>query len=346
VLLLAVGLLAVVGAGCDPTSPYAAKVNGNTISQSDLNNELTAIRDDPAYLNALQTQIQVTGAGQHSFNSTFVANVLNGQIVFQLVHQEVTRLGIKISGQDLAQARADLASTLGGAGVVSALRRSYQDSLVFHRAESTALAASVGHVDLSPSAIAQYYTTHQQSFVEQCVSHILVADQATAGALRDQIVAGASFADVARSQSLDKATGANGGVLGCGPTGRFTSVPAFEQAVNAQPTGQVSQPVQIQYNTQSGATQTGWDLILVTSRPLLPVEQATPQIRASLLSGAQSAYTEAVQRAASRAHITVNPRYGTYDPQSGQIVAPAAPPQSTLNFVPTTTTTTPSPFGP
>jgi hypothetical protein len=321
-------------------------VNGTTISQADLNNELTAIRDDPAYLNALQSQVQVTGAGQQSFNSTFVANVLSGQVVFQLVHQEITRLGIKISGQDLTDARADLASSLGGAGVVGALRRSYQNSLIFHRAEATALAARVGNVDISPSAIGQYYATHQQSFVVQCVSHILLANEADAAAVRAQIAAGASFADAARSQSLDKMTGANGGDLGCGPTGRFTSVPAFEQAVNAQPTGQVSQPVQIQFNTQSGTQQTGWDLILVTSRPLLPVEQVAPQIRATLLSGAQSAYTDAVQRAASRAHITVNPRYGTYDTHNGQIVAPAAPPQSTLNFVPTTTTTTPSPFGP
>ena len=32
VLVLAVGVLALAGAGCNPTSPYAARVNGGTIS--------------------------------------------------------------------------------------------------------------------------------------------------------------------------------------------------------------------------------------------------------------------------------------------------------------------------
>ena len=96
VLVLAVGVLALAGAGCNPTSPYAARVNGGTISQGDLNNELTAIRSDPAYLNQIQSQSQVIGAGQDSFDSSFVAQVLNRQIVFELVHQEAARRGIGV----------------------------------------------------------------------------------------------------------------------------------------------------------------------------------------------------------------------------------------------------------
>ncbi len=324
-LVLAVGVLALAGAGCNATAPYAAKVNGATISQGDLNSELTAIRSDPAYLNQIQSQSQVTGAGKDSFDSSFVAQVLNRQIVFQLVHQEAVRRGITISGQDVNLARADTASALGGTSVLDGLPVSYQNNLIRHSAEVTALEARLAHVDIGPKAVAAYYATHQQSFVQQCVSHILVATQADAAALRAQIVAGASFADVARSQSQDQASATNGGQLGCGPTGRF--VTGFEQAVDAQPTGQLSQPVQ---------TQFGWHLIEVTSRQPLSLTQAQPQIRAALLANAQTALTSTLQRAESRASVTVNPRYGTYETRGNQtgIVPPSAPPSSTLNFVP------------
>lgn len=325
VLVLAVGVLALAGAGCNTTAPYAATVNGATISQGDINSELVAIRSDPAYLNQIQSQSQVTGAGQDSFDSSFVAQVLNRQIVFQLVHQEVVRRGITVSGQDLNLSRGDTASALGGANVLSGLPASYQNTLIRHSAEVTALEAQLAHVDIRPAAMAQYYATHQQSFVQQCVSHILVSTQADAAALRAQIVAGASFAQVAQSQSQDQASAANGGQLGCGPTGRF--VTGFEQAVDALPTGQLSQPTQ---------TQFGWHLIEVTSRQPLSPAQAQPQIRAALLANAQTALTSTLQRDESRASVTVNPRYGTYATRGNQagIVPPSAPPSSMLNFVP------------
>jgi len=325
VLVLAVGVLALAGAGCNPTSPYAARVNGGTISQGDLNNELTAIRSDPAYLNQIQSQSQVIGAGQDSFDSSFVAQVLNRQIVFELVHQEAARRGISVGSQDVRLARADVASALGGANVLNALPASYQATLIRHSAEVTALEARLAGVDVSPAAMAQYYATHQQSFVQQCVSHILLASQADAAALRAQIVAGASFADAARSQSQDQASAANGGNLGCQPTGRF--VTGFEQAVDGLPTGQLSQPVQ---------TQFGWHLIVVTSRQPLSLAQAQPQIRAALLANAQTALTTTLRRAESRASVTVNPRYGSFQIRGGQagIAPPTAPPSSTLNFVP------------
>jgi parvulin-like peptidyl-prolyl isomerase len=330
VLVLAVGVLALAGAGCNATAPYAAKVNGATISQGDLNSELMAIRSDPAYLNQIQSQSQVTGAGQDSFDSSFVAQVLNRQIVFQLVHQEAARRGITISAQDLSLARGDTASALGGANILTGLPASYQNTLIRHSAEVTALEATLAHVDIRPAAMAQYYATHQQSFVQQCVSHILVSTQAEAAALRAQIVAGAPFAQVAQTQSQDQASAATGGQLGCGPTGRF--VTGFEQAVDASPTGQLSQPVQ---------TQFGWHLIEVTSRQPLSLTQAQPQIRAALLANAQGALTNTLQRDESRASVAINPRYGTYQTRGNQsgIVPPPAPPSSTLNFVPTNAST-------
>ena len=60
-------------------------------------------------------------------------------------------------------------------------------------------------------------------------------------ALRQEIIGGASFEDVARRESADSISGANGGDLGRGPRGRF--VAEFETAAERLRPGQISEPV-------------------------------------------------------------------------------------------------------
>jgi len=65
---------------------------------------------------------------------------------------------------------------------------------------------------------------------------------ARAQQLRDSILHGASFADIARTESADSATRDSGGSLGTFAKGRM--VPAFDHAVWSLPIGQVSEPVE------------------------------------------------------------------------------------------------------
>jgi len=71
------------------------------------------------------------------------------------------------------------------------------------------------------------------------------AVRAHALALRDEILKGAKFEDVAKRESADSGSGANGGSLGRGGKGRF--VDAFEKAAYALTPGQISEPVESQF---------------------------------------------------------------------------------------------------
>ncbi len=89
--------------------------------------------------------------------------------------------------------------------------------------------------------------------VERAITGVdSAAARARIDALRAEIVAGASFADVAMRASEDSASGAQGGELGRGVRGRF--VPAFEDAAYALREGELSQPVLSPF---------GWHLIQV-----------------------------------------------------------------------------------
>jgi peptidyl-prolyl cis-trans isomerase D len=81
------------------------------------------------------------------------------------------------------------------------------------------------------------------------------AARARALALREEIVKGAKFEDVAKRESADTLSGQAGGDLGKGVKGRFVS--EFEKAAYALPVGEVSQPVE---------TPFGFHLIRVDSK--------------------------------------------------------------------------------
>lgn len=109
-------------------------------------------------------------------------------------------------------------------------------------------------VTVPENEIAAYYEKNKEDFERpaRAVVSVLVipravspADSAAARnrvlALRERIVKGEKFEDVAKAESADSASGAAGGALGKGVKGRF--VPQFEDAAYALPVGEISQPV-------------------------------------------------------------------------------------------------------
>jgi len=106
---------------------------------------------------------------------------------------------------------------------------------------------------------------HQQEQV--WARHILVADQATAQTIYQQLLGGADFATLATQNSLDTNSNSSGGDLGW--FGKGTMLPAFETAAFALKIGEISAPVQ---------TTAGWHVIQVLGhevRPLTDTEYQT-----------------------------------------------------------------------
>ncbi|MFM7468503.1 MAG: peptidylprolyl isomerase [Vampirovibrionales bacterium] len=91
-------------------------------------------------------------------------------------------------------------------------------------------------------------------FTQVRASHLLVDTEAEAQACRDQILAGTSFADVAKGVSKCPSR-AKGGDLGF--FGKGMMVREFEEVSFVLPVGEVSAPVK---------TQFGWHLLIVTDR--------------------------------------------------------------------------------
>ncbi len=143
---------------------------------------------------------------------------------------------------------------------------------------------------------------------ELCTSHILVAREDDAAALLEELTAGGDFAELAGTLSQDPGSASRGGSLGCVPVGSF--VPTFERAVlgGIRTGNHLVGPVPSQF---------GFHVIRVDR--VSPVEPATfdqvgERIPAMLL-----------HLATLSRDISIDPRYGTWDPVVGRVLPPEGP---------------------
>ncbi len=126
---------------------------------------------------------------------------------------------------------------------------------------------------------------------EYNASHILVATQEEADAIKAELAAGADFAEIAKAKSTDTGSGANGGDLGWFGLGMM--VKPFEDAVVGAKVGEVTGPIQ---------TDFGFHLILVketrvAEKPTL--DQLREELAAEIENAAITAKIEELTKAAT-----------------------------------------------
>ena len=144
-------------------------------------------------------------------------------------------------------------------------------------------------VSVTDQEVSAYFEANQDDFQRPATATVRVVwlDQGASAAdsaaalerarqVRQEILGGADFAEVAERESADPGSAAQGGELGTFQRGQM--VPAFDQAVWSQPVGEVGEPVQSQF---------GWHIIRVDSRE---GDEATA--RHILISVEQSEETE------------------------------------------------------
>jgi peptidyl-prolyl cis-trans isomerase D len=136
--------------------------------------------------------------------------------------------------------------------------RDAHDSAAISYASFTPSESDISSAPVSDAEIRAYYDAHKKDMarvgrarvtVTEIPRVITAADTAAvrehAVALRDSILKGASFEDIAKAESADSASAVRGGDLGKGVRGRF--VPVFEAAAATLSPGEISQPVLSQF---------------------------------------------------------------------------------------------------
>jgi foldase protein PrsA len=334
-------VLSIVGASCSSVNPSALTVDSWKLSDSQFQTQLDSFAKVYESANG---STKLRSADRNSWATSYTSAFLNDQLSLQLAQIAVRDRGLEVTDADRTSAKSSLeqnfTSTSTGASVFGDLPASYQQTLVDGIAAQNILGTALVTEAQSDVALRQLYesTKDQYSGEQVCASHILVlagtgstnttatdAQYATALAsikdIQAQIKTPADFAAVAKAKSGDTGSAADGGALGCSPKGTF--VTEFDDAAWSQPVGVVGAPVKTKY---------GYHLILVTARGVLTFEQLKDTLKQAVTKNASQLLTAELTRVAAKTKISVNGRYGQFDPTTGQITAPggASAPSTTV----------------
>jgi PPIC-type PPIASE domain len=327
----------------------AATINGTAMSQATLNEDLAAIANSPAYQCYLEASTLVASQGQSAgppvqgvggagtYANNFVQTWLNTLINAEIFRQVAAARNVTVSQDQIDAARADYVASVdstlqqvsgsqfqcpaSGASTVASMPTGFVERQVAAQAAFEGLVASIPGYGVSPSDLTAYYDAHQSSFNTLCVSGIVVASQATATTVRNQIVAGTPFAQAAQQSSTDP-TGAKGGVLGCFAPGE-QGYSAYANALSGLKVGDVTQPIQ---------GQSGYILLQLTSSTPNSLSSEAENVRHAILQAGSSEAGQLVQAAVRHATVTVDPQYGVWVSHGSNVglFAPATPPLNTL----------------
>ena len=318
------------------TSGTALTVNGTEVSQQVIEDEIDDLVSYAKSAPESQFYTAVFGedASEETVTTAFTAQVLQERVVSIILNDEFEERGLEITQEDRDAAEAQFASQLApqptdatqttadpaaGQAVFDSFSEEFQDFEITFNAQaavlSEALAAEVQEdADVSDADVRAYYDDNQDQFTQNCASHILVDDEATATDLLAQLDAGADFATLAEENSTDTGSGAQGGDLGCQAPGTF--VPEFETAIDEATEGEVTGPIE---------TEFGFHLILVNSKGVQAFEDVEDQIRTQLETPADDPLNTFLADALANADVEVNPRYGSWDPETQTVVPPEGP---------------------
>lgn len=185
------------------------------------------------------------------------------------------------------------------------------------------------NIKIDEAAARKYYDEHKSEYEKVAARHILIKfkgspvpqregkpelseEQALAKVqeIRKKLLAGGDFAAIAKAESDDTGSGANGGELGTFGHGQM--VPEFEKAAFALPVGQVSEPVK---------TQFGYHLIRVDKQEKKSFEEARTEIETRLKPEVAG---QAVEKLRKEATVTMDDAYfGPATPPPAAAPAPA-----------------------
>jgi foldase protein PrsA len=311
--------LSVVLSACGATTPPAATVGSDRITDDQLAQDISAFRFLSA-INQAPCGQAIEGETAQSACARFTLTTL---IQEDLVKGYARDHHITVDTSEVTRSLTDLRSALGDTldqqlAAQDLTERDLTDIvgriLLFNEVQ-TAVAAS--RVD--DGQLRQLYDEQRLEFTQIHAKHILVKTRAQALRIEQEVTA-ENFGRLAEENSIDPGSASNGGDLGILAASGLDAT--FVRAALELKPGEISEPVH---------TGFGWHIIQLVSVDVQPFDQVRDQLAGPLRA---KAFTDWLQEQLGSHRITVNPKYGRFDPSTGQVV----PIRSTATGSPTPST--------
>jgi hypothetical protein len=336
---LVVAAVALGLTGCENSTSDAATITYSDgtgshtihISRTAYMKELAALVGSSAFQTFLKSNnFSLTGDQKNTTGANLSATYLSQLVGQTATDAEFTTLKLNISADvrttavSHAKQEFPLTSEIGqdaqgnqtfiGTGIVYASFPKSLQNVIVDR-EARAIAVGEYYSSLTTAKEQALYDEFADTICPsgRMVAQILVKSASTANAILAQLHGGASFADLARTKSIDTTSAKTGGAVGCLSRGTF--VKEFENAAYAAPFDVPTGPVKSQF---------GYHVILVTHPTFAAVrDQLVQALQQNPIS-----LTRALRLRAM--HVWINPQFGTgalaVDSQQGNLLYRITPP--------------------
>ena len=308
-LLLPIGLASCQGTG-PVGAPPAAQVGDSAISLSDAETlmwknrdaEVAAAASDPAAQEAARARFARPSV--EGLPAAPLSEALTDLVQLAALEQALDRLGGTVTDED--RAKADEAYAQGGIGT--------NKDKAFMLRTGAVTNALLRVAKPSDADLRELFDLQADSLATYCLGAI-AADEVGATRAAERIADGEDFAAVFADLNTTDVTGSPDGLLGCGTAEEIGSAQLGVSVAGTVPgTVLAIQPVDATTNA----------VLVVTD-----VQEATFETARAQLESLGPRYVASREVQALLAEITIDPRFGTWSPDSGTIlgrVDPTAPP--------------------
>jgi hypothetical protein len=328
---LAAVLAATSLSACD-ASPYAAKVDGSTIKEAQLNTELrwaagaadySAVLVN-AYENLNHVQLTQSGDTSNTYSSAWAAYTLSQMIQGQVVRRAEAARGRAPSSNLYTAALGGIELETGalagshGVGAIAQMVPAYLVEVTQRLADHADLEAALPDAVIAETLGYTNYSQIQELFYTQvCVSQATVSVQNPNGGV-NFTASRAQAATVARHM-----TNAGAGA----PALQGASTCYSHEQLDAQSASFIDTVTALapgQANVQK--TMSGYQVISVSSRQLLPLSGPVAQVLSAVIYDVAGPTHDAVlQGLEAKAKVRVNPSWGTWHAGSSSSAAAVVP---------------------
>jgi hypothetical protein len=326
----------------------AALVNGVSITQQQLNSNLSAIAGSPDYLCFLNAEEAVAtggrtalpsfdgagpiaGGGAHPTMTTgFAGYYLDTAIGHQVVFELAARRHLRLTAQELATARtelngqitailSDVAQTKFACGsatqnltakeVLGTMPGSFVDKSVKFDATVSVLEEDAAGVGSSTAALQRYFGTHATEFDTACFTVGEYSSQTAAETAVATVAAGTPFSTVAAQTQ-------GGGPKGCG---------SLYAAASGLPTGTNLETLPLNTVSSPISVNGGYVLVQITSRTPTSFAKARTEVESAVQSAGAGKAGKVINAAEKAGNISVDGRYGKWNAAATHVLSPSPP---------------------
>ena len=293
-------------AACSAFRSAAAVVDGNRIDDDRFGRLVAFVFLDPRF-----STEELTAEESDRARADLIRQLLTFQIQQELVERRADQAGIEVPEDELAQRLQGQIEQLGGEEAFQGqLERSGATmadvrSLLRAQVVREQVADDVVAERISEDILRAEYEERRAEFTDVHTAHILVETRGEAERILARVTP-ANFGRLARQLSQDPGSAPQGGDLGENPVTDF--VEPFAEAVLEIPVGEIGGPVE---------TDFGFHVVHVIAREEISYET----IRERLLDERSGqVFLAWLQERLAAAEVRVNPRYGLFDAEAGQVV--------------------------